>query len=198
MRLLPAALVLAVTLGSWGRAHAQPGNTPPGQTAPNRAYLPVPQLERPLPPQTRTVTYGTHVFLADLASWILVAAASSSDSDELGGLAAVGLFLGGPVVHVAHGNSRSALLSVLARTGLPLLGGFLLSAACPAEERDEFFGCFGYAAAGMVIGYGTALVIDWSYLAKKQEQVAATGWASLSPSLSVQRQSVHAGLAGAF
>lgn len=198
MRLLPAALVLALSLSSLGRAHAQPGNTPPGQTAPNRAYLPVPQLERPLPPQTRTVGYGTHVFLADLATWVLIAASTGSD-DDFSGLAAFGLVFGGPVVHLAHGNTSGAALSVLARGGLPLVGGTFLYATCSEEEqRDEFLGCLGHFATGMVIGYGTALVIDWFVLAKKEEQIAPTGWASLSPSLSVQRESVHAGIAGAF
>ena len=139
-----------------------------------------------------------HVFLADLASWAVVGIASGTNSEGFGSLAGAGLVFGGPAVHLAHGNTRGALLSVLARGGLPVVGGGLMYATCSDDERDELFGCLGHLAVGMIIGYGSALVIDWFYLAQKQEKVAATGWASLSPSLNVQGQSVQAGVAGAF
>lgn len=188
---LPIALLLALS----AVAEAQPGMTPPGQTQP-RPYQPQPQYAPTfaqygqLQP-TRTVSYGTHVFLADLASWAVLGAGADS---ELGALGAAGMFLGGPIVHLAHGNNSGAVYSLLARTGLPLGGALLFSSGC-----DDGGDCAGGIVAGILLGYGTALAVDWFHLSKKTEVVEMPqGWASLRPSLSISGDSAQAGLGMSF
>ncbi len=182
------ALVLALTTV----ADAQPGMTPPGQATP---YQPQPYaqpyVQYPQAPPTRTVSYGTHVFLADLASWAVLGAGAESD---IGAIGAAGVFLGGPIVHIAHGNNSGAIYSLLARTGLPFGGALLFSSGC-----DDDYDCFGGVIAGAMLGYAGALAIDWFHLAKKTEVVAMpTGWASLRPSLNVTRNGAQAGLGMSF
>jgi hypothetical protein len=186
--ILPVALLLALT----GIANAQPGMAPPGQTAPyQQQQYAQPYVQYPQQLPTRTVSYGTHVFLTDLASWAVLGASADS---ELGEVAVAGMFLGGPIVHLAHGNNSGAVYSLLARTGLPFGGALLFSSGC-----DDDYDCFGGIIAGAMLGYAGALAIDWFHLAKKTEVVAMpTGWASLRPSLSVTRNGGQAGLGMSF
>lgn len=205
----PYALVLACLClcALTATAAAQPGMTPPApQPGPSPSpYLP-PSATQPaapmsdVPPQaTRKVRYGLHVFLTDATAWALLAA--SQDSEALGSLGFAGMMLGGPVVHVVHGNWKGAGLSLGARTLLPLGGAALFSAGCETgtdNEFDEGWECIGAILAGGALGYAAALGIDWFVLAKKQEAVPPTGWASMQPSLQIGEQGARAGLAFSF
>ncbi len=175
-------------------ALAQPGETAPGQ---NSAYdAPPPQYLQQYQPETTTTKYGWQIFAADAASWAVLAAAGG-ESEGLATVGAIGLFLGGPMVHLAQGNTRGAGYSLLARTGLPL-GGALLGAATCDDDGDDF-DCIGGVFLGMTIGYGTALVIDWFYLAEKTKVTGPpSGWASLRPSLQVEPTGAKAGVAFNF
>jgi hypothetical protein len=178
-------------------ALAQPGLTPPGQTPLDQptALAAEPKTE----PQTRTESYGLYVFLADAASWSLLALASdNNDLEAVTTLGSLGLFFGGPVVHASQGNWGRAGLSLGARVGMPALTGTLLLATCDESETDEFLGCFPYFAVGAVIGYGGALALDWFVLARKEVEVEPTGWASARPSLMVTPDGAQAGLAFTF
>ena len=186
---LPIAFLLAFT----AIADAQPGMTPPGQTAPYQGprYEPMPQLQYSQPLPTRTVSYGTHVFLADLASWAVIGA---SEENDLAGVGVAGLFLGGPIVHLVHGNNSGAVYSLLARTALPFGGALLFSSGC-----DDDYDCLGGIIAGSMLGYAGALALDWFHLAKKTEVVARpTGWASLRPSVGITADGAQAGLGMSF
>lgn len=175
-------------------AVAQPGQTAPGQSAPYAA--PPPQYVQQYQPETTTIKYGWQVFAADAASWAVIAAASD-ESEGLATVGALGLFLGGPVVHLAQGNSRGAGYSLLARTALPLGGALLGAAAC--DESDDGFECLGTMLLGTTIGYGSALVIDWFYLAEKTKVTGPpSGWASVRPSLQVEPTGAKAGVAFNF
>jgi hypothetical protein len=190
--LLPVAFLLLLA----APASAQPGNTAPGQTP---VYQPAPYaapyVQQPRP-ATRTTNYGWHVFAADAASWVVMSAASDGDSEGLVNVASLGMMLGGPIVHLAHGNNRGAGYSLLARTALPLGGGLLGAAAC---DDDDGFDCLGKIGVGVILGYGGALAIDWFHLAEKTETVAPpTGWASLRPSLKLSPKGAQAGLGMTF
>ena len=188
---LPIAFLLAFT----AIADAQPGMTPPGQTVPYQGprYEPMPELQYGQPTTKRTVSYGTHVFLADLASWAVISAAASKDGD-IAGVGVAGLFLGGPIVHLVHGNNSGAVYSLLARTALPFGGALLFSSGC-----DDGYDCMGGVIVGSMLGYAGALALDWFYLAKKTEVVAMpTGWASLRPSIGMTADGAQAGLGMSF
>ena len=191
--LLPAALGLLLLLAA--TAQAQPGMSPPGQSPPHY-YQPAPAyIQQPQALPTRTVGYGMHVFAADVASWVAVGIGSDGESEGIAVVGGIGLFLGGPIVHLAHGNTAGAGYSLLARTGLPFAGGLIFSATC--DDRDSW-DCLGSVIAGTVLGYGGALAIDWFYLAEKTEVIAPAGWASLRPSVQLRDGGAQAGLAFDF
>lgn len=197
--LLPFAILPLLAAPAW----AQPGLAPPGQlpARPMQAptYLQQPQLQQPQL-ETRTLNYGWHVFAADALSWTMLSAASNGQSEGIATLGAAGIFLGGPIVHLAHGNSRGAGYSLLARTALPLGSAALVLAACDDSDAvEDDWACVTSAVAATMLGYGAALAIDWFYLAEKTDVVsAATGWASLRPSLNIAPTGAQAGLAFSF
>ena len=198
--LLPLAILLLLV----GSADAQPGQTAPGQTAPYPQQYPQPQYQQypgyvqqaqPLP--TRTTSYGWHVFAADAATWAMLSLGDNGSSEGIATIGAMGLFFGGPMVHLAHGNTSGAGYSLLARAGLPLTGAFLGSATC--DQSNDDWGCLGSVLLGTTLGYGAALAIDWFYLAKKTEVVGMpTGWASVRPSLNIAPDRAQAGVAFNF
>ena len=175
-------------------AAAQPGSTAPGQTTP-QAAPPAPYLQQ-YQPEITTTSYGWQVFAVDAATWVAIAASDDGDNG-FAAVGAMGLFLGGPIVHLAQGNSGGAGYSLLARTGLPL-GGALLGAAACDEDGDDF-ACLGSMMLGTSIGYGSALLIDWFYLAEKTKVTGPhSGWASVRPSLQVEPSGAKAGVAFNF
>ncbi|MCP4448103.1 MAG: OmpA family protein [Myxococcales bacterium] len=191
--LLPIASIVLMLAGA---AEAQPGMTAPGQTirddAPSRSQY----LAQSQEPVERTVTYGWHVFAADAATWTLFASADGSNGDGIAALGTAGLFLGGPLVHLAHGNPGSAGYSLLARFGMPTGGALLFMASC---DDSDSLDCLGSMIAGTMLGYAGALAVDWFILAEKTEMVAPpTGWASLRPSLNIRQDGAEAGIAFDF
>ncbi len=175
-------------------AIAQPGLAAPGQATPYSAPPPT-FIQQQQGTTTVTTTYGWQVFAADAASWLVIAAAA----DESEGLATVGMlgvFLGGPIVHLSQGNSSGAGYSLMARLGLPLGGALLGAATCDGDGSNDGFQCLGSIFLGTMVGYGSALVIDWVYLAKKTKvETLRGGWASLRPSLQVTDTGAQAGFA---
>jgi hypothetical protein len=175
-------------------ALAQPGLAAPGQSP--RYLQPAPTFVQQDQVETKTTKYGLEVFAADAASWAVLIAAGSGDSEGLATIGAFGMVLGGPVVHLARGNTSGAGYSLLARTALPVGGVLLGLAACDGSDGYE---CLGTAFLGGMTGYGSALVIDWFFLAEKTEVVGPqSGWASVRPSLQVAPSGAQAGLAGTF
>ncbi len=187
---LATATLLALTALSITPASAQPGLAPPGQAT---------AWERPptyvhYQPETTTTAYGWQVFAADAASWALFVSTVDGANDGLATVGAMGMFFGGPAVHLAQGNTKGAGYSLLARTALPLAGGLLGAATC--DESEDDWGCLGSTMLGVTLGYGTALVIDYFHLAKKTKVTTPPrGWASLRPSLQVKPTGAQAGVA---
>ena len=176
MRTSIAILVLAFTSTA---ASTDVLAGPPGMTDPI-------DLQQ-APAATRTVKYGHHILLADLA---LLGAAIGTEKGEfiLAGL------ISGPIVHLIHGESGGAGLSFLSRAVLPIGGAFAGAALTCASTNDEL--C---ALPGVILGGGggivAALMVDYFALARKE--VAATP--SVLPVASVGMSGdFQVGLSGSF
>jgi len=148
-----------------------------------------------------TKRYGIQILLMD-AGVITTAIAT-----EQGAVFVGGYLLGGPLVHVANGNPKQAVGSLLLRAGLPT-GGILLGAIAAeshCEHSDEMFCGLGEIAAGMLVGMVTATVIDAAVLAKKTTKVErdpalfSVGSVAANPDVRVTREgSVTLGFTGRF
>ncbi len=173
-----------------GPVRAQPGRTPVG---PPQAYAPqgyAPQA----PPVTYTKRYGSTIALADAASvaaivvgTILIVSAAFSDYDcdydcdddsgsvglgvvlMIGGSA--GYVFGGPLIHNYHGNGSASGKSIALRLGLPLAGA--LAGAALSAGDESCYDCDDYSGGLSALGVISAMVIDWTVLAKKQVRVDA-------------------------
>lgn len=202
MRVLLAAAVL-VLLTSVAAAQA------PGETMSFDPESPPSAQE----PQTVTVNYRGQVLLADGLSLGMMILGPVGDNEELAGWGVAGYFLGGPIVHVAHGRGVAALQSFGLRAGLPLFGALLgyrlgpHDTACvyAASDRpvDGGFGEGGCGDEGSIVGMMvgavsggvTAIVLDAKYLTTYKKQVAAPSW---SASIKPTHGGVSIGVAGAF
>lgn len=191
MRRVFIAIPLVIALLSSTMVQAQPGRNAPGEVP---SYVAGP----PAAPTTKTTSYRSHVILTDVALWLSIASLSDHGNEGMGTLLGLGLVLGGPAVHLAHGNSRGAAYSLLARAGLPIAGGLAGGLVCGDSEQDELFGCLGHVMIGVLLGYGTALVVDWTVLAEKKEVVYPTGYASIRPVLQLREGGAQAGIGFQF
>jgi hypothetical protein len=102
--------------------------------------------------------------------------------------------LGGPLVHLAHGNPGRALGSAAMRVGL-VYGGGARRAATASCGNGEFLCGLGEAAVGATLGYLVAVGVDASTLAQGTRLERAPTWA---PQLAASRDRVHLGLAATF
>jgi hypothetical protein len=143
---------------------------------------------RLIAPKTTTVSYFTHVLLADAASWTVIALSAGAESDGFIGLGVAGLLLGGPIVHLMQNNARGAWLSTGARFGMPLGGALVGSSAC-----DDGGDCLGSIIGGAVLGYGGALLLDWFVFSKKQKTTYPTQGMAL-PTLELKHGGAIAGI----
>lgn len=186
--LLATSVILAVGVLAQP-ALAQPGLTPPGTTPVDASIREVPDAK----PSVRTIHYGSHVFLADASAWVVGIASDRNGGD--GSVAGPMLLLGGPLVHVLHGNMSGAGYSLLARLGMPFGGGLIGAITC---HEDDGFDCLGNITGGVLVGYAGSLAVDWFYLAKTEEVIPPTGLASLRPSLKLGRTGAQAGFSLSF
>lgn len=111
----------------------------------------------PPAPRVETRWYGWQILAVDVAS---AATLASGGGDLTWGLGIGGLVLGGPAIHVLHGQRGRAAGSLALRVGAPLVGGLLMSATCDERGRDQTLGCLGEIAWGVLIGAGVALAFD--------------------------------------
>ena len=123
--------------------------------------------------RTHSVWYGWQIIVVDGMSLVvlpLAAARASSASAPLLSLAVGGYVLGGPIVHVAHGEIGRAAGSLGLRTGLPLAGaasGYLVGAATTGDCHGDLCGLTAvvFGAVGGVLGVVAATIIDPAALA---------------------------------
>ena len=116
----------------------------PPEPAPKRVTPPIPETERHW--------YGWQILITDGASVVTMPILIG-----FGGYA-----LGGPIVHMAHGEYLRALGSLGIRLGAPFIGGFTALAFCTPKGD---FGCLGEGLIGFAVGGLTAMAVDSAALA---------------------------------
>jgi hypothetical protein len=189
-----AAMLVALVAGS-GAARADEADAPEATEVPQMpqaAQMPdEPQTqeapEAPEAPQApQTSWYGWQTLLADAGVIALWAAAYAVDDAKYGSsskegyergtnlLVASGVavyFLGGPVIHWAHGHGRKGLGSLGLRVGLPLGGliaGALLGSVACGSGDSEFIPCpVVVGAMGFLGGAIAAPVVDAAVVARE-------------------------------
>lgn len=196
--LAPLGIAIALAVAS-APAAAQPSLSPEAPVAPAPAWAATP--ETPETPKTIAVTqhYGLWVLAADLAGF---AAAAAVEKPEL---LLASYLSAGSVVHLFHGNFKSALGSVGLRAGLIFGGAMVGAMATDCRNGGSLCGAEGIILGGF-IGAGTALLADWIWLAEKTTHVPANPPALLragdlraNPELQVsQTGDMMLGLRGSF
>lgn len=187
-RLLLCTALAAALLG--GRtAVAQPGGD---------AELPPGLAPQPAPARTETVVrehrYGLEILLVDGS--VLAATLATQNP----GVLFAGFALGGPTVHLIHGNPGRAALSAGLRVGLPLAGAYLGAASADCSRSDDWCG-LGELVVGGAIGGLVALAIDASMLAVDQTtEEAPLRYRGIraTPMMGATRGGMTLGLDGSF
>jgi hypothetical protein len=178
-------------------AQAQPPAPCPAPAPPPRAAA---KPKRAEPSQTEW--YGWQTIATDVLAVALLA--GSGDSDD-GRQVAAGLgvyLLGGPAVHLAHGELGKAGNSLGLRAGLPLAGGVLgyglgaLGCGDSEESLGDALCPVGMTALGVLVGAVGAVAIDAGAIAKKEVRPKLA--VSLAPSVVPTKQGTTFGLAGTF
>lgn len=165
--------------------YAEPSPPREESTAPPSMVAPTVEYDR----------YGLEIMLADAA--VLV----TSLAFENPRIAIVGYGLNGPAMHMMHGNGPGALYSLGIRGLLPVgaffIGGEMSGGLSDTSCGDEPCGFYG-AFIGGLIGLSTALVLDWTVLAKKPVRTPRAAGLTVAPNLAIDQDHVSFGLAGAF
>lgn len=133
-----------------------------------------PQPRPPAPPPADTYTLqilaADGISLAVLGVGAAIEGSSHGEGADALGNALMfggigGLFLGGPIVHTAHGHWRLGLASLALRVGLPFAGAAIGGAAADCS-KDAFLCGLGEAALGFTIGTAAAITLDAAVLAR--------------------------------
>lgn len=166
----------------------------------------------PANPQRRQ-WYGWQTLLVDLG------AAAAFAAHPAAGLA--GYAFAPPVVHAAHRNERSMLMSLGLRVGAPIVGGVAVlglakaRVLCPNEgPDDDTFRCStGLFALAFLGGMATAIVVDAAVLSRERERSSPTQrddrderseppapavGVRIAPTLAATRNGLTVGIDGAF
>lgn len=155
--LLPAGFGVLVALTiSIAPARAQPGLVPDAPATPAPAS------------QGHTERYGHWVAAVDVAGF-----AATMATDDLTFVAGTYL-LAAPAVHLFHGNPRAALGSLGVRAGSLMVGIMVGAALSDCGWQDANYCMPDRRPAGMLIGAGAGVLIDWLILAKKTTREAPT------------------------
>lgn len=148
----------------------------------------------PSPPRVKR-WYGAYTLATDGASLVLAVAGGVLDR-EGEGLVMAGLggyLVGGPIVHLAHGNPGRSLLSLGTRAGLPVTVAFLGVAAENCGGRGDFCG-LGGAIIGFGLGMVAAVAIDAAAIARDEVEPPVT----FSPVARVNPDGAWLGVVGAY
>jgi hypothetical protein len=147
--------------------------------------------------------YGGAILLTDGLSLASAVAAVFTQSSAPAAFALGGYALGGPIVHVAHGEPLRGLGSLGLRAGLPVVGGLsgaLLASVGPPERCHDVCGL--RALGGLLVGTGVgavaAMVVDTAFLARRKVPAEATTGVTVTPQVAVDKKGVQLGLGGAF
>jgi hypothetical protein len=132
--------------------------------------------------------YGWEIFLADGA--VVGTALALRHTEPL-----LILALTGPLVHVAHRRPRTALASLLVRTGLPAAGVLFTALTCDENTDADGYDCFARVTAGFLVASAIALGVDSFGLARKEIEKRP---ARVEPALVLTPTSTSAGVRIAF
>jgi hypothetical protein len=170
---------------------------PPGSVA-----VTPPQVDGTLEVETQP-SYRWQIGVADAASLAIML--SVTERGILGG--GLVYLLGGPTIHVAHGETGRAVGSLALRAALPIIGGLVggklwwNSQDARCRDGDPDFCADDEVNVGAVYGLGlgllTAMVVDTAFLARPvpiRREAGAT-WA---PQLAVTPGHLGVGVAGRF
>ena len=153
--------------------------------------------------------YGWQIMANDAAGLALaVGALSTIDDSEtvsqtlFGGTVATWGF-GGPAIHWAHGNKKTAVKSLGLRWGLPLaVGGLLYLVGDNDPDADCQYFCVTQAETNFVFGYllggVVAQGVDWFAWSYKERSTRKKANSSLTPSISVTPKGGYVGLGASF
>lgn len=175
------------------------------------AYTPSPYPAPPAgavaeqPASSGTPSYRALTIGADFLAVGMFAYAVDDNDDDLLTLSLGTYALGAPLVHLIKGRTGTALASVGMRLGFPLVGA-MLGEALHTEPKCQV----GYvedcgfeqspsdeAVLGLLVGIGTAMVVDSAYLARgdKPKAPPRPQW---SPTLRASQGGFALGAAGTF
>lgn len=141
--------VLVAQAISIAPARAQPGLVPAAPATPAPAS------------QGHTERYGYWVAAVDVAGF-----AATVATDDLTFVAGTYL-LAAPAMHLFHGNAGVALGSLGVRAGSVMVGIMVGAALSDCGWQDANYCMPDRRPAGMIIGAGAGVLIDWLLLAKK-------------------------------
>lgn len=153
----------------------------------------------PPPPKMVKDTYGGHVALADGVAVGLILLGAQTEAEPLIAAGVAGYFLGGPIVHSAHGRGKTSAASLGLRVLGPLASGavgagvFQIAYGRPSEGQDDYAAPLGFAV-GAAVGLVVSPILDATVLAR-------TEWFNdlpLVPQVSLSPKGGSVGLTGTF
>jgi len=117
--------------------------------------------------------YGYQVLTTDLLGWSLVLAGVGLDVGPVAGVGAGFVLLGGPLVHIGHGNYEKAGYSAAWRYGGILAGalvGTLLAGS--TSGSDNTLGMIALGGLGGFAGYIVGAITDIAFIAREPGDTA--------------------------
>jgi hypothetical protein len=198
------AVETATPLPPPAHASAEPSDAarlpPPVPPSVGDAPLSPTDSKTPAPEEPSGLWYGWQTLATDGGVLLLMVVVGSTELSNGGGAApwVVGLTayaLGGPIVHLAHGNPGRGALSLAMRLGMPLLFGYLGVQAEGCRSGSEFCG-LGGALIGGSLGIITAITIDAAFVAREDAPDRASALPLLR--LALDRRSAGVFAAGRF
>lgn len=119
--------------------------------------------------RAETEWYGYEIAATDVGGWALIIGGAKLDAWPVSALGAGALFLGGPIVHAAHGNYGRAGISFGARVGGPLLG---IGIGAALDKNSRSFIPAG-PIIGAFVGYLAGAIVDIAVVAREETDPAA-------------------------
>ncbi|HEY6458526.1 MAG TPA: hypothetical protein VIY73_00195 [Polyangiaceae bacterium] len=184
-------------------------------TSPSSTASSASELVPDAPPPTERHWYGWETLLVDAGALTTMIAGAVAQSTAVGVTGVTAYALGPSVVHAARGRGEAALVDASVRVLLPVFSatvGYAIDVGTsPPCAPDEIL-CLrglGGLAAGLVVGYVGAVIIDASVLAWDRvplspdrapaaEQPASAARIRWAPTVGITQQGATAGVVGAF
>ena len=197
-----AISILFIALAGTTAGHAEP--------VPDTLRLPpTEEASAARAPSVERRWYGWQIMLTDVAAIGLLATSLMAREDGSAGhlsesLEGAGMgawLLGGPTIHLAHGDAIQSIGSLALRGLLPIAGAIVGSSIGEAGAEGELLAGLQEGIYGLLAGAATAAVLDWTLLsyetvARPASEASQPG--SLAPSIAFTKSSVSLGVRGSF